>query len=94
MKKILLSLTIIFASYFFFGCAARAPGDYSPYPGRGDSDTVGDPAQGGQNGNHPPRTTYRKRRVSDLDNYDFYLSLFDTDQGRKRYLVFYLLKGI
>ncbi|HHX67155.1 MAG: VWA domain-containing protein [Bacilli bacterium] len=85
MKKILLSLTIIFASYFFFGCAARAPGDYSPYPGRGDSDTVGDPAQGGQNGNHKPAPgQLTASEWSDLDNYDFYLSLFDTDQGRKK----------
>lgn len=98
MRKFLLSLTIVFVACFFIGCAARSPGDYSPspYPGRGGKDTaIGENGQGGSNENHQPAPgQLTASEWSDLENYGFYLSLFETNQDDKKGIFAnYFMKG-
>lgn len=84
MKKLLLSLTIVFVACFFIGCASRSPSDYylpGPYPGRGEGEFLDDSEREGHHENHKPSPgQLTASEWSDLDNYEFYKSLFETNQ--------------
>lgn len=76
MKKLLLSLLIIFTMFVLVGCGTMpSKGGYSPYPGRNDSGIGTD----GNNGNYQPAPgQLTAGEWSDIEHYEDYINLFST----------------